>query len=75
MWEPGLPAIHTGHHHVQDDQLRLVGVPQPQPLLPAVRRKEIYALAVGSGWSEADFSAIYQFLQDSGVIRQEQTND
>ena len=43
---------------------------------PAVNvAKEIYALAVGSGWAEADFSAIYQFLQDSGAIGEEATQD
>ena len=35
---------------------------------PAVNvAKEIYALAARSGWAEKDFSAIYQFLLDSGA--------
>jgi len=43
---------------------------------PAVNlAKEVYALAMASGWAEADFSAICQFLQESSVIRQEGTKD
>jgi len=40
------------------------------PALNAV--KEVFALAAGDGWSEQDFSAIYQFMADKAGLAQGQ---